>query len=98
MIKNNLWRRIIFGYMIVLLFMLSMSFYLIHRLNFFNKVTDSVIKHDIPSIDNGKKLLDSFLEQVRNERKYKITTDTAFLDLFNRRQRHKKEPKKTKKK
>ncbi len=71
--------------MIVLLFMLSMSFYLIHRLNFFNKVTDSVIKHDIPSIDNGKKLLDSFLEQVRNERKYKITTDTAFLDLFNRK-------------
>lgn len=85
MIKNSLWRRIIFGYMVIILFMLSMSFYLIYRLNFLNKVTSAVIKSDIPSIDNGKKLLDSLLEQIRNEKKYKITTDTAFLDLFNRK-------------
>jgi two-component system, NtrC family, sensor histidine kinase GlrK len=85
MIKNSLWRRIIFGYMVIILFMLSMSFYLIYRLNFLNKVTGSVIESDIPSIDNGKRLLDSLLEQVRNEKKYKITADATFLDLFNRR-------------
>ena len=30
----------------------------------------------------AKKLIDSLLEQVRNEKKYVITNDNAFLDLF----------------
>ncbi|MCF6157269.1 MAG: HAMP domain-containing protein [wastewater metagenome] len=85
MIKNNLWRRIIFGYIIITLFMLSISFYLIFRLNFFNKVTDSVIKSNIPSIGNSEKLIDNLLEQVRNEKKYIITNDIAFLNLFHKK-------------
>lgn len=62
-----------------------MSFYLIFRLNSLKKVTDSVMKSDIPSIENGEKLVDSLLEQVRNEKKYTITGDTAFLDLFHKK-------------
>lgn len=85
MIKNNLWRRIIFGYIIITLLMLSMSFYLIFRLDFLKKVTDSVMKSDIPSIENGEKLIDSLLEQVRNEKKYLITSDSAFLNLFDKK-------------
>ncbi|GAB63711.1 two-component sensor kinase [Candidatus Jettenia caeni] len=85
MIKNSLWRRIIFGYIIITLFMLSTSFYLIFRLNFLKKVTDSVMKSDIPSIENGEKLIDSLLEQVRNEKKYLITNDQAFLNLFDKK-------------
>ena len=31
MIKNSLWKRMVFGYIIIALFMLAMSFYLIFR-------------------------------------------------------------------
>ncbi|MCR4319819.1 MAG: ATP-binding protein [Candidatus Brocadiaceae bacterium] len=87
MIKNSLWKRMVFGYIIIALFMLAMSFYLIFRLNHLNKVTDSIMKTDIPSIKNGEKLIDSLLEQVRNEKKYVITNDNAFLDLFDKKKR-----------
>src|SRR3989337_2585496 len=87
MIKNSLWKRMVFGYIIIALFMLAMSFYLIFRLNHLNKVTDSIMKTDIPSVENGEKLVDSLLEQVRNEKKYLITNDNAFLDLFDKKKR-----------
>ena len=77
----------VFGYIIIALFMLAMSFYLIFRLNHLNKVTDSIMKTDIPSVENGEKLIDSLLEQIRNEKKYVITNDDAFLDLFDKKKR-----------
>ncbi len=87
MIKNSLWKRILFGYIAIVLFMLAMSFYLILRLNYLNNVTDSIMRADIPSIENGEKLVDSLLEQVRNEKKYIITNDNAFLDLFDKKKK-----------
>ncbi len=87
MIKNSLWKRILFGYIAIVLFMLAMSFYLIFRLNYLNKVTDSIMRADIPFVENGEKLLDSLLEQIRNEKKYIITNDNAFLDLFGQKRR-----------
>jgi two-component system sensor histidine kinase GlrK len=87
MIKNSLWKRIFFGYIAIVLFMLAMSFYLIFRLNYLNKVTNSIVRTDIPFIENGEKLVDTLLEQVRNEKKYIITNDDAFLDLFHKKKR-----------
>ncbi len=87
MIINSLWKRILFGYVAIVVFMLAMSFYLIFRLNYLNKVTDSIMRSDIPSIENAEKLVDSFLEQVRNEKKYVITSDEAFLDLFDKKKK-----------
>ncbi|NUO10305.1 MAG: HAMP domain-containing protein [Candidatus Brocadia sp.] len=87
MIENSLWKRILFGYLAIALFMLAMSFYLIFRLSYLNKVTESVMRADIPFIENGEKLMDSLLEQVRNEKKYLITNDNAFLDLFDKKKR-----------
>lgn len=77
----------VFGYIIIVLFMLAMSFYLIFRLHHLNKTTDSIIKVDVPSVENGEKLLDSLLEQVRNEKKYIITNDDAFLELFDKKKK-----------
>lgn len=76
-----------FGYIIIALFMMVMSFYLIYRMNHLNKVTDSIMKVDIPAIENGEKLVGSFLEQVRNEKKFIITNDDAFLVLFEKKKR-----------
>lgn len=72
-----------FGYIIVALFMLSVSFYLIFRLNRLNSDSTSILMTDIPSMKNGEKLLVILLEQVKNEKKYLITNDSAFLDLFH---------------
>ncbi|HHT9110424.1 MAG TPA: ATP-binding protein, partial [Candidatus Brocadiaceae bacterium] len=82
-----LWKRMCFGYIIIALFMMVMSFYLIYRMNHLNKITDSIMKVNIPSIENGEKLVDSLLEQVRNEKKFIITNDDAFLDLFEKKKK-----------
>src|SRR3990172_1695815 len=82
MIKNSLWKRMVFGYIIIALFMLAVSFYLIFRLNHLNDVTDSIMKGDVPAIRAGEKLIDNLIEQIRNEKKYLITKDSAFLDIF----------------
>lgn len=87
MVKNSLWKRIFFGYITIVIFMMIMSFYLIYRLNYLNKVTDSIMRMDIPFIENGERLVDCFFEQVRNEKKYLITNDNAFLDLFDQKKK-----------
>jgi len=75
------------GYLTIVMLMMVMSFYLIYRLNYLNKVTDSIMRSDIPFIENGEKLVDCFLEQVRNEKKYLITNDNAFRDLFDQKKK-----------
>ncbi|BBO16927.1 histidine kinase [Candidatus Brocadia pituitae] len=87
MARNSLWKRILFGYLAIVVFMMAMSVYLIFRLNYLNKVTDSIMRADIPFIENGEKLVDCLLEQVRNEKKYLVTNDNAFMDLFDQKKR-----------
>jgi len=71
------------GYVVITLLMLSMSFYLIFRLKYLDHSSISILRTDIPSMVNGKKLLKILLEQVSSEKKYSITRDPAFLDIFN---------------
>ncbi len=87
MVKNSLWKRILFGYLTIVVFMMVMSVYLLFRLNYLNKVTDSIMRADIPFVEHGEKLVDCLLEQVRNEKKYLVTGDNAFLDLFDQKKR-----------
>ena len=87
MIRISLKKRMGFGFAVITMFMLAMSFYLIFRLNHINRVIDSIMKGDVPAIENGEKLVDCLLEQVRNEKKYIITKDKAFLDLFDKKRK-----------
>src|SRR3972149_9206712 len=82
MVKNILWKRMVLGYVVITLLMLSMSFYLIFRLKHLNQASTSILSKDIPSIENEEKLLKILLEQVSSEKKYTITRDPAFLDIF----------------
>jgi len=82
MIKSSLWKRMVFGYAVIASFMLVMNFYLIFRLNHLNRHSASIMRSDIPFMENSEKLFDILLEQVKNEKKYLITRDHAFLDLF----------------
>lgn len=82
MVKNSLWKRMVLGYVVITLLMLSMSFYLIFRLKHLNQASTSILSKDIPSIESEEKLLKILLEQVSSEKKYTITKDPAFLDIF----------------
>lgn len=77
----------VFGYVIIVLLMSAMNFYLIFRLYHLNRVTSLITRIDVPSIENGEKLRDSLLELVRNKKKYLITKDKAFLELFNEKKK-----------
>lgn len=82
MVKNSLWKRMVLGYVVITLLMLSMSFYLIFRLKHLNQASTLILSKDIPSIESEDKLLKILLEQVSSEKKYIITKDPAFLDIF----------------
>ena len=68
----------VFGYAVIALFMLVMNFYLIFRLNHLNKHSASIMRSDIPYMENSEKLFDILLEQVKMK-KYIITGDHAFF-------------------
>lgn len=72
----------IIGYLIFVLLVIAVSSYSVIKLSQLNKITNSILTTDQPSIDTEKKMIDSFLSQVRNEQKYLITREKAFYELF----------------
>jgi two-component system sensor histidine kinase GlrK len=86
--KLNIFWRMIAGYLIIVLLIIVIGSYSTFKWNQLNKVTNSILTVDQPTIDAEKKMIDSLLSQVRNVQKYLITGDDAFYKLF---QSHKSE-------
>ena len=63
MIKSSLWKRMVFGYAVIALFMLVMNFYLIFRLNHLNKHSASIMMSDILIWKIAKSCLTSSLNR-----------------------------------
>lgn len=74
--------------MIFVMLVIAISSYSILKLNQLNKITNSILTVDQPSIDTEEKMIDSFLSHVSNKQKYLITRDEDFYTLC---QTHKSE-------
>lgn len=86
--KLNIFWRMAIGFLIAVLLVVIISSHSIYKLTQLNRITNSILTIDQPSIETEKKMIDSLLSQVRNEQKYLITKDKAFYELF---QSHKAE-------
>jgi two-component system sensor histidine kinase GlrK len=80
--KLTIFGRMVIGYLVIFIPMVAVSAYAISQLAVFHRVTDDILRIDNRMRDYGQKLADSFLIQVRCERKYLITKDTELLHQF----------------
>jgi len=74
--------RMIIGYLAIFIPVVALSVYAIMQLALFHRVTGDILRIDNRMRDYEQKLADSFLAQVRCERKYVITKDKELHNQF----------------
>jgi len=80
--KLTIFSRLILGYLLIVLLVLAVSIYMIFRLVEFESTTHSILEVDHRMEDLEKKLTDSLLSQMRYEKKYMVTRDSALYGQF----------------
>ena len=82
--RLSLFSRLILGYLAVLALVIAVSLYALRELQRFDDITQSILDKDNRILDYEKKLGDSFLSQVRYERKFVIAKDQALYREFRK--------------
>ena len=80
--RLTLFSRLILGYLAVFALVIAVSLYALRELRRFDDITQSILERDNRILDYEKKLADSFLSQVRYERKFVIAKDQALYREF----------------
>ena len=80
--RLTLFSRLILGYLAVFALVIAVSLYALRELQRFDDITQSILDRDNRILDYEKKLADSFLSQVRYERKFVIAKDQALYREF----------------
>jgi two-component system sensor histidine kinase GlrK len=80
--RLTLFSRLILGYLAVFAMVIAVSLYTLHELRRFDDIIQSILGRDNRILEYEKKLADSFLSQVRYERKYVIAKDQALYREF----------------
>lgn len=80
--KWTIFSRLVFGYLLIAIFVLAMSGYAIFELRRLERLTHSILNSDNRVLDLEKKMTDSMLSQMRFEKKFIITKDLALYQQF----------------
>src|SRR5659263_71277 len=80
--RPTIFVRIVIGYLAIFIPMAGVSAYAISQLGLFHSVTGDILQIDNSMRSYQQKLSDSFLAQIRHERKYMITKDKELHNQF----------------
>jgi len=80
--KFTIFKRLIFSYMVIMLFVIFIAGYITLKLNHLNNLTRSIASVDSKTIGTIERLLDAIFSQVSFEKKYLISKDEDFLKKF----------------
>ena len=80
--RLTIFSRLVIGYLIIFILAISVSVYAIVKLRQFNSVTRRILNIDNRILDDGKKMADSVLSELRYEKKYFIAKDVALYDQY----------------
>jgi two-component system, NtrC family, sensor histidine kinase GlrK len=80
--KFTIFKRLIFGYMVIMLFVIFLAGYMTLNLNQLNHLTRSIASIDSKTVATIERLLESIFSQVSFEKKYLISKDNDFHDKF----------------
>src|SRR5919198_4869343 len=75
--RLSLFSRLVLGYLVVFALVMTVSIYAVGELRRIEKITRSILDRDNRVLDYEKRLSDSFLSQIRYERKYTIAKDPS---------------------
>ena len=78
----TLFSRLTLSYLAIAVLLLVVSLYSVLQLDYWNRVVRSIVASDVRLGDYEKKLAGAFLSQIRYERKFLITRDSALYDQF----------------
>lgn len=80
--RLTLFSRLILGYLAVFALVIAVGIYALRELERFDDITQSILDRENRILEYEKKLSDSFLSQVRYERKFVIAKDQALYREF----------------
>ncbi len=80
--RPTIFARILIGYLAIFIPAAAVSAYAFSQLILFRRVTNGIVQVDNHLRDLVPKIADSFLAQIRYERKYIITKDKEFINQF----------------
>lgn len=80
--RPTIFVRMVIGYLAIFIPVVAVSTYAISQLGFFHRVTGDILQIDNSMRSYQQKLSDSFLAQIRHERKYIITKDKELHNQF----------------
>ncbi len=79
--RLTLTRKVFLGYFLMIGLVLLEGGYAVFELNRLNLLSRSMLEGEVVNLDLEKKLIDFFLSEVSNEKKYLVVKDPDFLDL-----------------
>ncbi|MBW1900434.1 MAG: HAMP domain-containing histidine kinase [Deltaproteobacteria bacterium] len=80
--KFTIFKRLMFGYMVIMLFVIFLAGYMTLNLNRLNHLTRSIASLDSKTIGSIERLRDAIFSQVSFEKKYLISKDKDFHKKF----------------
>jgi two-component system sensor histidine kinase GlrK len=81
--RISIFSRLVIGYLIILLLLVTASAYAILQLSRLNDIASSILSVDNRMIEFHKMLADGILSEMRNEKKYIISQDQHLYDQFH---------------
>ncbi len=79
--KFTIFKRLVFSYMVIMLFVIFLAGYMAVKLNQLNNITQTIASNS-SNIGGIERLRDDIFSQVRFEKKYLISRDKDFLQKF----------------
>jgi two-component system sensor histidine kinase GlrK len=80
--KITIFSRLVLGFLLIFLVVMGINIYTLVQLHRLTTLTDSALRTDDRLLEYENKLRESFLSQVRYEKKYLITKDPVFHQQF----------------
>ena len=82
--KLTIFSRVLIGYLILIILLITMGVYTFYQMGQINEVTQSILTINNQMSDYSEKLLDLIYSQVRYEKKFIISKDEIFYNEFLR--------------
>ncbi|MFC1869349.1 ATP-binding protein [Thermodesulfobacteriota bacterium] len=85
--KFTILKRLMFGYIAIMLPVTFMGGYVTLKLNQLNRITSDIASVDVPTVRRIELMLNILLSQVQFEKKYLVLKDPDFYEQFNKTRR-----------
>ncbi len=80
--KFTIFKRLVFSYVVIMLFVIFLAGYMTFKLNQLNHLTRAIASVDSATIGSIERLLDAIFSQVSFEKKFLISKDQDFFQKF----------------